>query len=76
MPVSRFSKSFLILIVALVSLSSLFILKRPILAYKDPWSGHIFGEGGVEIHDVTTSVPYQGVDGAVIMGKLGNETAK
>ncbi|KAF8489684.1 ERV/ALR sulfhydryl oxidase domain-containing protein [Gautieria morchelliformis] len=77
MQVSRFSKSFLILVVVLVSFSSLFILRRPILAYKDPWSGHFFGEGGVEIHDeVTAKVPYQGVDGGVIMGKLGNETAK
>lgn len=78
MPISRFSKSFLILIIILFSLASIFILRRPILAYKDPWSGQIFGEGGVEIHNDGPSnvVPYRGMDGAVIMSKLGNETAK
>jgi len=74
MQISRFSKSFLILIVGLILLSSLFVLRRPILAYKDPWSGSFFGEGGVEVHD--SVVPHHGVNGAVIMGKLGNATAK
>ena len=75
--ISRFSKTFFILVVVLVSLSSLFILRRPLLAYKDPWSGHFLGQGGVELHDdVTSKVPFQGVDGGVIMGELGNMTAK
>jgi FAD-linked sulfhydryl oxidase len=77
MIISRFTKSFLILIIVLFSLASLLVLRRPILAYKDPWSGQFFGEGGVEVHDVSGNVvPYQGVEGAVIMGKLGNKTAK
>ena len=77
MQISRFSKSFLLLIVVLVSLSSLFILRRPLLAYKEPWSGAFFGEGSVEQHNsVTSKMPHQWVDGEVIMGKLGNNTAK
>ena len=77
MQLSRFSKSFLILVVVLVSLSSLFILRRPLLVHREPWSGRFFGEGGVELHDdVTSKYPYQRVDGGVIMGKLANQTAK
>ncbi|KAF8589479.1 hypothetical protein K439DRAFT_1651574 [Ramaria rubella] len=75
MQISRFSKSFLILIVALVFLCSLFVLHRPDFAYRDPWSGKFFGEGGVEMYDdVAVKVSYQ--DGPVIMGQLGNETSK
>ena len=73
MKISRFSKFFLLTII-LILLSSLFFLHRPILAYRDPWSGNFFGEGGVNIHE--DAAQYQRMDGAVIMGKLGNETAK
>lgn len=46
----------------------------------EPWSGQIFGEGGVEkmLHDKVCVRPpvISGVKGSVIMPKLGNATAK
>ncbi|PPQ79159.1 hypothetical protein CVT25_002787 [Psilocybe cyanescens] len=46
----------------------------------DPWTGQLFGEGGVEqtLNSETNSKTpvISGVHGNVIMGKLGNETAK
>ena len=45
----------------------------------DPWSGQLFGEGGVErnLHPkVDPNARISGVKGGVIMSKLGNETAK
>jgi hypothetical protein len=49
----------------------------PSRAYIDPWTGELFGEGGVE-KDVQSRrrPPTSGVSGGVIMPKLGNETAK
>lgn len=43
----------------------------------DPWTGNLFGEGGVE-KDLHTypAMTAQGVHGGVIMAKLGNATAK
>lgn len=43
----------------------------------DPWTGDLFGEGGVEkqLHTLPASVA-EGVHGGVIMSKLGNATAK
>ncbi|KAF8525975.1 ERV/ALR sulfhydryl oxidase domain-containing protein [Hysterangium stoloniferum] len=73
--ISRFSKSFIILIFVLILLSSLFVLRRPISAYRDPWSGNIFGGGGVDIHEDDT-LSNMGIDGGIIMGKLENATAK
>jgi FAD-linked sulfhydryl oxidase len=52
----------------------------PSRAYIDPWSGQLFGEGGVEktLHpeDALKSHLGSNVKGKVIMSKLGNETAK
>ncbi len=46
-------------------------------AYLDPWSGQIFGEGGVEKTLHATKLTDKSVTkGGVIMAKLGNETAK
>ncbi len=46
----------------------------------EPWSGQIFGEGGVEkmLQDKVCAQPpvISGVKGNVIMPKLGNATAK
>jgi len=66
------------------SLAMLAMLHPPSRAYIDPWTGQLFGEGGVEktfksLHlsenDVVPN-PIVGVEGKVIMTKLGNETAK
>jgi FAD-linked sulfhydryl oxidase len=42
----------------------------------DPWTGELFGEGGVEKDVQSPNPPISGVSGGVIMSKLGNETAK
>ena len=60
------------------------MLHPPSRAYIDPWTGQLFGEGGVEktlksLHlsgNDTIPKPIVGVEGGVIMAKLGNETAK
>lgn len=61
-------------------MSSLAFLHAPSRAYIDPWTGDLFGEGGVEeqIHALQPLVPQSDIaaHGGVIMSKLGNETAK
>lgn len=54
------------------------LMHPPSRAYIDPWTGQLFGEGGVEKSSKTGSnTPViGGVHGEVIMGKLGNATAK
>lgn len=60
------------------------MLHPPSRAYIDPWTGQLFGEGGVEKtwHPSklpgkdNSPMPVAGVGGGVIMSKLGNETAK
>ena len=53
---------------------------EPSRSYIDPWTGQLFGEGGVEPHvPVGGSAAFRTVKnakGGVIMPKLGNETAK
>jgi len=76
--ISRFSRFFLIVVVGLFLFASLFVFREPIMAYKDPWTGRIFGEGsvvGVGDH-VNTNVQYKDVEGKVIMPLLGNATVK
>ncbi|KAJ7270090.1 ERV/ALR sulfhydryl oxidase domain-containing protein [Mycena haematopus] len=78
--ISRFAKSFLAIVVALLLLSTVTFLHPPSRAYIDPWSGELFGEGGMEQSlrsgKVPTNPPIRGTDGGVIMPKLGNATAK
>jgi hypothetical protein len=64
-------------------LAMLAMLHPPSRAYIDPWTGQLFGEGGVEktwhpsnAHEKGKTLSIAGVDGGVIMSKLGNETAK
>lgn len=65
-------------------LAMLTMLHPPSRAYIDPWTGQLFGEGGVEktlksLHlsgNDAIPKPIVGVEGGVIMAKLGNETAK
>ncbi|KAL4266104.1 Sulfhydryl oxidase [Pleurotus pulmonarius] len=64
--ISRFAKSFVAIILALLVLTTIALLHPPSRAYIDPWTGELFGEGGVE----------QFMHRGVIMGKLGNATAK
>lgn len=54
------------------------LIHPPSRSYIDPWTGQLFGEGGVEKSSKTgSSTPViGGVHGEVIMGKLGNATAK
>ncbi|KAH8115172.1 ERV/ALR sulfhydryl oxidase domain-containing protein [Phellopilus nigrolimitatus] len=80
---ARFTRTFLIIIIALVVLMSLFTFHGPTRAYLDPYSGRVFDSDGVE-RDIgfdsashpESVAPLQGVHGGVIMSKLGNETAK
>ncbi|KAI0785788.1 ERV/ALR sulfhydryl oxidase domain-containing protein [Abortiporus biennis] len=45
---SRFSKAFIMIIIALFLLGSIALLHPPSRAYVNPWTGEMFGEGGVE----------------------------
>jgi FAD-linked sulfhydryl oxidase len=55
------------------------MIHPPSRAYIDPWTGDLFGEGGVEkdlrVSSNAGTVP-ESVHGGVIMSKLGNATAK
>ncbi|KAJ6631498.1 ERV/ALR sulfhydryl oxidase domain-containing protein [Mycena sp. CBHHK59/15] len=80
--ISRFAKSFVVIIVALLLLTTVTFLHPPSRAYIDPWTGELFGEGGME-QTLRTSKgvgksnpPILGTDGGVIMPKLSNATAK
>jgi len=46
--ISRFARSFFAIIVALFLLATVVFLHPPSRAYIDPWTGELFGEGGVE----------------------------
>ncbi|KAJ7496808.1 ERV/ALR sulfhydryl oxidase domain-containing protein [Mycena latifolia] len=78
--ISRFAKSFVAIIVALLLLTTITFLHPPSRAYIDPWSGDLLGEDGMEQSLRTSKLkpnpPILGVDGGVIMPKLGNATAK
>jgi len=56
------------------------LVHPPSRSYIDPWTGQLFGEGGVEqmLQSQVCNNPPKigGVKGGVIMSKLGNETAK
>ncbi|KAK7036486.1 hypothetical protein VNI00_011683 [Paramarasmius palmivorus] len=55
-------------------------LHPPARSYIDPWTGQLFGEGGVEnsLNIQQPKMPWEGSSskGGVIMSKLGNATAK
>lgn len=57
--------------------ASIALLHPPSRAYVEPWTGDLFGEGGVEkdLH-IYPDGKATGVHGDVIMSKLGNATAK
>ena len=60
-------------------ISTLLMFHEPTRTYFDPLTGNLFEDAGV-VHDVDTvtggSTQIKGVNGGVIMPKLGNETAK
>ena len=77
-------------VLALLLIASLLLLHEPTRrTYVDPYTGILFDDGGVQgdyVADEALDGPglvgkpaskeIQGVSGGVIMGKLGNETAK
>ncbi|KIY51462.1 hypothetical protein FISHEDRAFT_37069 [Fistulina hepatica ATCC 64428] len=76
---SRFAKSFVVVIVVLLILATTLFLHPQTRSYFDPSTGEFFGEGGVE--SALNALPFsshniKGVHGEVIMPKLGNATAK
>ncbi|KZT03909.1 uncharacterized protein LAESUDRAFT_317759 [Laetiporus sulphureus 93-53] len=77
MMISRFSRAFLFIVVLLFFIGSIALLHPPSRSYVDPWTGNLFGEGGVE-KDLRVPPPSnpESVHGGVIMPKLGNATAK
>ncbi|KAN0130699.1 ERV/ALR sulfhydryl oxidase domain containing protein [Lactarius tabidus] len=82
--ISRFTKLFLCVVLALLLIASVTLLHHPDANYVDLQSGEVFGDGGVEKefhalsfpahHSRPTTVPH--ATGGVIMSKLGNATAK
>jgi FAD-linked sulfhydryl oxidase len=77
---NRFTRTYIIILIALVLTASLVTLNthHPLQSYIDPLTGRIFGEGGVEKlnSDVLVAHKASGVQGEVIMPKLGNATIK
>ncbi|KAF8963567.1 ERV/ALR sulfhydryl oxidase domain-containing protein [Flammula alnicola] len=78
--ISRFAKSLVLIIFAMLVLTMIALMHPPSRSYIDPWTGQLFGEGGVEkmLQSQVCAQPpvISGVKGGVIMSKLGNETAK
>ncbi|KAJ4483612.1 ERV/ALR sulfhydryl oxidase domain-containing protein [Lentinula aciculospora] len=82
--ISRFARTFVIAVIALFALAMLGFFHPPTRSYVDPWTDQLFGEvrPGSEsylrsqVSKNTFNVPINGVEGGVIMEKLGNETAK
>ncbi|CAA7260407.1 unnamed protein product [Cyclocybe aegerita] len=78
--ISRFAKSLILVVFAMVLLAMVALMHPPSRSYIDPWTGQLFGEGGVEkmLHAAAGTKPpvRNGGKGDVIMGRLGNETAK
>ncbi|KAJ7131698.1 ERV/ALR sulfhydryl oxidase domain-containing protein [Mycena crocata] len=75
--ISRFAKSFVAIVVALLLLSTITFFHPPSRAYIDPWSGEVSAEAGIEQPLRSSNhPPILGADGGVIMPKLGNATAK
>ncbi|KAJ7057069.1 ERV/ALR sulfhydryl oxidase domain-containing protein [Mycena amicta] len=74
--ISRFAKSFVAIVVALLLLSTITFLHPTSRAYFDPSSGELFGEDGMEKSLRKQSPPIAGAEGGVIMSTLGNATAK
>ena len=77
---TRFTRTYIALLVALIVIVSLVTMSthHPLQSYIDPWTGKVFGEGGVEdtFSNAHKSNEVLDVQGGVIMPTLGNATAK
>ncbi|KAJ3752314.1 ERV/ALR sulfhydryl oxidase domain-containing protein [Lentinula raphanica] len=81
---SRFARMFIILVIFLFALAMLGFFHAPTRSYVDPWTDQLFGGVQSEPEIIskpqntknTFDIPISGVEGGVIMEKLGNETAK
>ncbi|KAL0955711.1 hypothetical protein HGRIS_001931 [Hohenbuehelia grisea] len=87
--ISRFAKSFFVVIIILLFFTTIAMVHPPARSYVDPWTGKALsayaGLRGTNrnqafnapIHPgVGSEIPIKGAEGGVIMGKLGNATAK
>ncbi|KAF5380636.1 hypothetical protein D9615_004757 [Tricholomella constricta] len=79
--ISRFAKAFIGITALLFLFTMIAFINPSSLSYVDPWTGQLFGEGGVEKSlsgppNDPSAPPSHVVHGSVIMPKLGNETAK
>jgi hypothetical protein len=72
--ISRFTRSFIFSCIALLLIGSLFFLNPPIRVDFNSDNDEWFNEDGVP--HTPASVVKHDSSGGVIMGKLGNETAK
>jgi hypothetical protein len=68
---SRF-RSFVFICIGLLLLASIFMLHPPMQVYFDPQTHELFNEDGTS----NMIAAKKSANGGVIMGKLGNETAK
>jgi len=74
---NRFLRTFLFAAIALIVFASFIFIHPSSRAYIDPFTGEFFGEGGSEPQPTSSpEVDKDALKGGVIMGKLGNETAK
>ncbi|KAJ3879021.1 ERV/ALR sulfhydryl oxidase domain-containing protein [Lentinula edodes] len=82
--ISRFARTFVILVIVLFALAMLGFFHAPTRSYVDPWTDQLFGEvqPGTDSYNVpqglktALNIPSSAIEGGVIMEKLGNETAK
>ncbi|KAF8058797.1 ERV/ALR sulfhydryl oxidase domain-containing protein [Lyophyllum atratum] len=79
--ISRFAKAFIAITAFLLLFTTIAFIHPQSLSYVDPWTGQLFGEGGVEkslLRPTTdpSNPPSHDTYGTVIMPKLGNATAK
>ena len=73
---TRFLRSFIIVALVLIILCSFLVVNPSSRAFVDPFTGKLFGEGGFEPHIGDVELDKEALHGGVIMGKMGNETAK
>lgn len=81
---AKFTRTFIFVVLGLLLIASLLLLHEPTRrTYVDPYTGILFDDGGIQEDYLADKSPVKlapeplpAVHGNVIMGKLGNETAK
>jgi hypothetical protein len=74
---NRFIRTFLLAALFLILFASFLFIHPSSRAYIDPFTGEIFGDGGFEPDlSKNAQLDKDALKGGVIMGKLGNDTAK